>query len=346
MGERKNDVKEFPKLNCISIPFSFQIVAALAISLGPIAAGLAKGYASPAIDSLQEYSPRKNGTNGSFYVSDQSASWLASLSLLGALFGGMFGGLAMQFGRKRVLAVMSLPFSMFWVLTVFAQSVETMFLTAFFAGFCVSIISMVTQVYVSEIASPDIRGFLSAIQKVAGHVGFLLSFSLGAYLDWRQLAMLVAVAPIMLFLTVIYIPETPSYLVLKGRDEEAYTALQFLRGPNSNVDVELETIRSNIRVIKGVNGPPDANASPLSTRKNRFKLHGFTVTSGRDCLIVLGNSIKSLGDRIKAGLRNARLIRPIMITCGLMVFQRFTGEWNGGKSLSAVGGRIRELKGL
>lgn len=305
-----------------------QIIAALAISLGPIAAGLAKGYASPAIDSLQEYSPRKNGSGvgGAFYVSDQSASWLASLSLLGALFGGMFGGLAMQFGRKRVLALMSLPFSFFWLLTVFAQSVETMFLTAFFAGFCVSIISMVTQVYVSEIASPEIRGFLSAIQKVAGHLGFLISFSLGAYLDWRQLAMLVAVAPIMLFVTVIYIPETPSFLLLKGRDEEAYTALQFLRGPNSCVDVELETIRSNIRIARG---NQDVSASPLSMRKNRFQLHGFTVTSGRDCLIVLGNSIKSVVDKVKAGLRNARLIRPIMITCGLMVFQRFTGEWSG-----------------
>lgn len=65
-------------------------------------------------------------------------------------------------------------------------------------------------------------GFLSAIQKIAGHLGILISFSLGAYLDWRQLAMLVSVAPMMLFVTVIYVPETPSFLVLKGRDEEAY----------------------------------------------------------------------------------------------------------------------------
>lgn len=78
------------------------------------------------------------------------------------------------------------------------------------------------QVYISEISSPDIRGFLSAIQKVSGHLGVLISYLLGAYLDWRQLAMLVAVAPMMLFLTVIYIPETPSFLVLKGRDEDAY----------------------------------------------------------------------------------------------------------------------------
>lgn len=78
------------------------------------------------------------------------------------------------------------------------------------------------QVYISEISSPDIRGFLSSIQKVAGHLGVLLSFSVGAYLDWRQLAMLVSLAPLLLFLTVIYIPETPSFLVLTGRDEEAY----------------------------------------------------------------------------------------------------------------------------
>lgn len=58
----------------------------------------------------------------------------------------MFGGLAMQHGRKRVLAIMSIPFSFSWVLTVFAKSVDTMFLTAFFGGFCCAIISMVTQV--------------------------------------------------------------------------------------------------------------------------------------------------------------------------------------------------------
>lgn len=64
----------------------------------------------------------------------------------GALFGGMFGGLAMQYGRKRVLALMSLPFSLSWILTVFAKSVETMFITAFIGGFCCAIVSMVTQV--------------------------------------------------------------------------------------------------------------------------------------------------------------------------------------------------------
>lgn len=63
----------------------FQVLAALAVSLGPFAAGLGKGYTSPAMDSLQG-----NGTLGSLApqgagltITDQEASWIASLSLLG-----------------------------------------------------------------------------------------------------------------------------------------------------------------------------------------------------------------------------------------------------------------------
>ncbi|OWR44142.1 sugar transporter [Danaus plexippus plexippus] len=59
-----------------------QIFAALAVSLGPFAAGLSKGYMSPAIASMQE--EEKHHTSG-FTVSDQQASWIASLSLLGTI---------------------------------------------------------------------------------------------------------------------------------------------------------------------------------------------------------------------------------------------------------------------
>lgn len=132
-------------------PFvSPQIMAALAVSLGPFAVGLGKGYSSPAIDSLQmqhhRFPHHGNSTSTSFTVSDQQASWVASLSLLGALFGGMFGGLAMRYGRKRVLLLTSLPFSVSWVITVFANSVEMMFATAFIGGFCCAIVLLVTQV--------------------------------------------------------------------------------------------------------------------------------------------------------------------------------------------------------
>jgi MFS family permease len=79
-------------------------------------------------------------------VTPQQASWVASLSLLGALFGGALAGVALRCGRRRVLLVCAVPFSASWLLTVFATSVEMMFATAFAGGFCCALVLLVTQV--------------------------------------------------------------------------------------------------------------------------------------------------------------------------------------------------------
>lgn len=73
-------------MNNINIKI-FQIIAALAVSLGPLAAGLGKGYTSPAIASLQEVHIGLNKNNQTqLTASEQEASWIASLSLLGEFF--------------------------------------------------------------------------------------------------------------------------------------------------------------------------------------------------------------------------------------------------------------------
>lgn len=160
----------------------------------------------------------------------------------------------------------------------------------------------------------------------------MISYLLGAYLDWRQLAMLVSVAPMMLFITVIYIPETPSFLVLKGCDDDAYRcelllmlfyraiinqhydslrSLQWLRGPEKNVELELDTIKSNIRSTRrlNINGSLNNNLTDSVNRNSTMNRYAF----------------KTILNNIKSVLKNARLIRPVLITCGLMIFQRFTG---------------------
>lgn len=106
------------------------------------------------------------------------------------------------------------------------------------------------QVYISEISMPGIRGCLSAMLKVLGHVGVLLSYIAGTYLNWRQSALLVAVAPSMLFLGTLFVPETPSYLVLNGKDEEAASSLQWLRGEHVDIRHELQVIRASLGVFQ------------------------------------------------------------------------------------------------
>ncbi|CAH0598407.1 unnamed protein product [Chrysodeixis includens] len=259
-----------------------QILAALAVSLGPFAAGLSKGYMSPAIASMQD----PKGHNGTFTVSDQQASWIASLSLLGAFVGGILGGLAMRLGRRTVLIATAIPYTLAWLATALSTGVHMISAASFCGGMLICCINMTTQVYVTEIAVPEIRGCLSSVLKILSQIGILISFSIGAYLNWYQLALMVAAAPILLFFALFFIPETPSSLLLRGREQEAEESLQWLRGPEADIRQELATIRTNILASKLFNG---GNAG-------KFK-----------------------------ALLSKRMTRPVLITCGLMFFQRFTG---------------------
>nr|KAF7392438.1 hypothetical protein H0235_017437 [Vespula pensylvanica] len=268
-----------------------QVLATLALSMGTLSSGLAKGYTSPALDSILDkqppplYQSSNNDTWAVFSVTTQEASWVASLSMLGAWCGAMIGNWIMRRGRRVALRVTSLPLAAAWILTGVAPCVEVVYCTSFLGGLFCSVITMVAQVYISEISMPGIRGCLSAMLKVLGHVGVLLSYIAGTYLNWRQSALLVAVAPSMLFLGTLFIPETPSYLVLNGKDEEAASSLQWLRGEQVDIRHELQVIKTNILA-------------------SRAKQYGLTL---------------------KSSMLTPRLYKPIAITCGLMFFQRFSG---------------------
>ncbi len=216
--------------------------------------------------------------------------------------------MVIKHGRRRTLSYVTLPFAASWTLTMFASCVEMIYLTAFLVGFFSAVVQLATQVYISEIAHPSIRGSLCSASKILSHVGLLASFSMGAWLDWRQLACVCSGAPVMLFVTSRFVPETPSYLLYTNQEEEAEKALRWLRGgwkrkkgkrhrlggneyeEEEEVDVsaEMATIHSNIRRAK-------------EDQRRR---------SGADCC---------------RATMAPKLLRPLALTCGLAVFHRFSG---------------------
>jgi len=171
-----------------------QVLTVFAVAFGPFSVGLNKGYTSPALASLSS----NLNTSSSLKISPDEGSWIASLSLLGALLGGLLSSVVLRNGRRNCLLAISIPFSLSWWLTVFATNVEMIYCTAFLGGICGAIVMLVSQVYISEIASPPLRGRLSACLKIFSHLGLLSSFLMGAWLDWRQLALVCAAAPLML----------------------------------------------------------------------------------------------------------------------------------------------------
>ncbi|XP_044006249.1 facilitated trehalose transporter Tret1-like isoform X2 [Aphidius gifuensis] len=262
------------------------MLATLALSMGTLSCGLAKGYTSPASDSIlhNDSSLIGNHSRWAFTAKEQDMSWVASLSMLGAGCGALIGDWIMRRGRKLALQLTSLPLAAAWILTGFAPCIELVFVTSFIGGLCSALITMVAQVYISEISLPGIRGCLSGMLKMVGHIGILFSTIAGSYLNWRQSALVVATAPAMLFIGTLFIPETPSYLVLNGRDSEAALSLMWLRGTHDIIP-ELQIIKKNV----------------LASRAKQYEL------TFRDSVVT------------------SRLYKPIAITCGLMFFQRFSG---------------------
>ncbi|XP_037076632.1 facilitated trehalose transporter Tret1-like, partial [Pollicipes pollicipes] len=226
---------------------------------------------------------------GGLAISPEEGSWVASLSLLGALVGGLPAGLALRLGRRRVLAAVALPFAGAWWLAAGAGSVRALYAAAFVSGLCSAVVALVTPVYVSEIAQPRVRGGLCAVTKVASNAGMLLSFSLGGFLDWRQLALVASAGPLLLVLACCAVPETPSFLLFRGREREAQVALQWLRGARADVAAEHAVLRANILQIRAGSGGGGAS--------------GVGGVPGRP----------------------RALLRPLLVTCGLMLLQKFSG---------------------
>ena len=104
-------------------------------------------------------------------------------------------------------------------------------------GFGVGLVVTLVPIYISETAPPEIRGLLNTLPQFAGSGGMFLSYcmvfgmSLMPSPSWRlMLGVLFVPSLVFFFLTIFFLPESPRWLVSKGRMLEAKRVLQRLRG--------------------------------------------------------------------------------------------------------------------
>ena len=178
------------------------------------------------------------------------------MSTLCAIFGALFISYPLQhFGRRTVLIGLCLPFCFGYLLMGLAYAVGRhkafLFIGRSLTGLMNGAITPASQIYVgmvlcihflnilfnsylfhqiSECSSPRIRGFLSSFTASALALGILMSFIIGTFVDWWVLAYLLSMFPLMLFTGMIFMPETPFWLLTHNREKEARIALQRLRG--------------------------------------------------------------------------------------------------------------------
>lgn len=162
---------------------------------------------------------------------------------LAALVGGVAGGPLIDYlGRRWTIMAMAVPFFLGWILIGAATNVLMVFAGRVLCGVCVGIVSLGFPVYLGETLQPEVRGALGLLPTAFGNTGILLAFFVGSYLDWSKLAFFGAAIPVPYFLLMLLTPETPRWLVSKGRPDDARKALQWLRGKKANVEKELKDL--------------------------------------------------------------------------------------------------------
>lgn len=198
-----------------------------------------------------------------------------------------------SFGRKGTLIFTTLPFISGWILIAYSgnfNSTVTLFIGRFFTGLCCGLISLTAPVYIGETSDPSKRGFFGSGFQLTVTLGIVITYLLGKYLNWADLALLLAVFPFMLLFTIICMPESPAWLLKKGRISEATEANIFLHGAEGSrrlaVDVSIPTIQVQ-------NDDFESNGLPIFQQFNLFK--------------------------------KSQYYKPLLISMSLMFFQQFSG---------------------
>jgi len=201
--------------------------------------------------------PLVEKTDG-FFPSDpkQADDWESGITAatVGAAFIFSFVGgfVTNRWGRKPAILTAAVVFTIGAIIMGAANQKEVLLVGRIVLGMGIGMASMCVPVYMAETSPEDIRGFLGASFQVMitfGQVTSALVDALFANVSdgWRYDFGLAAVPGVILLVGFIFCPESPRYLVQKGRIDHARAVLKKLRSASCNIEEELQEI---IKVCK------------------------------------------------------------------------------------------------
>ncbi len=178
---------------------------------------------------------------------------LATSSLLVgcALGAGVAGWLTDRLGRKRILIVSALLFAASAVGAALPRDLAEFVAARVVGGLAIGVASVLAPLYIAEIAPRAIRGRLVSLNQMAIVSGILLAYFVNWLLSfagpssWRLMFASAAVPSAAFFFALLFVPESPRFLVEKGREAEALAVLTRVGGAAA-ARAELVEIRDTI----------------------------------------------------------------------------------------------------
>jgi len=163
---------------------------------------------------------------------------VVAMSLIGAtVITTCSGPISDWLGRRPMMIISSVLYFLGSLVMWWSPNVYVLCLARLLDGFGIGLAVTLVPVYISETAPSDIRGSLNTLPQFSGSGGMFLSYcmvfvmSLSPSPSWRIMLGVLSIPSLFYFLlTVFFLPESPRWLVSKGKMLEAKKVLQRLRG--------------------------------------------------------------------------------------------------------------------
>lgn len=184
-----------------------------------------------------------------FGLDDLQQGWYVGCALIGSIIGVLFAGiLSDKFGRKSTMILSAILFSTSAIGCAVSTDFNQLVIYRIIGGVGIGVVSIISPLYISEVAVAQYRGRLVSLYQLAVTIGFL-----GAYLVnyqllgysmsnpdvstgwwnmvfvsevWRGMLGMETLPAIMFFIIIFFIPESPRWLILKGKEEKATNILE------------------------------------------------------------------------------------------------------------------------
>uniref|UniRef100_A0A8D0BLN3 Solute carrier family 2, facilitated glucose transporter member 6 n=2 Tax=Salvator merianae TaxID=96440 RepID=A0A8D0BLN3_SALMN len=249
LSRKQGDYRTLPKKDARRVEKEYYrtlknqrlFLAAFSAVLGNFNFGFALVYTSPVIPALQKSSSPSLKLNGVM------ASWFGSVFTLGVAAGGL-GTMYFndRLGRKSSIMFSAVPSVIGYLFLASAQELWMLMVGRLLTGFAGGVTSASIPVYISEISHPLVRGALGSCPQIMAVLGALCLYALGLLLPWRWLAVAGEVPVLFMVLLLSFMPDSPRFLISKGKEAESVSALKWLRGEDVDYWWEYDQIRDSV----------------------------------------------------------------------------------------------------